>query len=136
MRVRESQDLTDRKCLALRRARLAPHDIALELHVSLRRVHYGIDRARLAEAPRGPSATDPPAVPMFPIDAFTPTSACPHHGPIRKGSSFVCMVCHQSGRETHPALRRSAATDPAPEPKPKAKAKGKPSTRKQRRASH
>jgi hypothetical protein len=35
-------------------------------------------------------------VPLFPIGPFTPTSHCPHHGPLRKGSEFCCMVCSQS----------------------------------------
>ena len=76
----------------------------------------------------------PRLVPLFPIGAFTPRSACPHHGPIRTGSDFCCMVCSQSGVDDHPALKRDPRTDPRPE---KAAAlvrvDGVRETRKQRR---
>jgi hypothetical protein len=39
----------------------------------------------------------PALVPLFPITSFEPGSRCPHHGRIKRGSRFVCMVCHQSG---------------------------------------
>ena len=57
----------------------------------------------------------PRLVPLFPIGAFTPRSACPHHGPIRTGSDFCCMVCSQSGVDDHPALKRDPRTDPRPD---------------------
>ena len=60
-------------------------------------------------------------VPLFPVGAFTPTSKCPHHGPIRAGSLLCCMVCSASGVDGHPALARDPATDPRPEPKSKPK---------------
>jgi len=60
-------------------------------------------------------------VPLFPIAAFTPTSKCPHHGPIREGSLFCCMVCSTSGIDDHPALQRDPLTDPKPEPGPPAR---------------
>jgi hypothetical protein len=60
-------------------------------------------------------------VPLFPIGAFTPSSKCPHHGPIREGSLFCCMVCSTSGMDDHPALRRDPLTDPKPEPRPPAR---------------
>jgi hypothetical protein len=41
----------------------------------------------------------PKLEPLFPIDSYIPASPCPHHGPIRKGSTFVCMVCHRSGQD-------------------------------------
>lgn len=68
-------------------------------------------------------------VPLFPITSFVPGSACPHHGPIRPGSSLCCMVCDTSGLDHHPALQRDPATDPKPERKPDRK----PQTRKTRR---
>jgi hypothetical protein len=46
------------------------------------------------------------------------------------------MVCHQSGQDGHPALRRDPYTDPRPEPKPKAfvgPLKRKVESRKERR---
>jgi hypothetical protein len=78
----------------------------------------------------------PRLVPLFPIEAFTPNSACPHHGPIRSGSAFCCMVCEQSGMDDHPALKRDPRTDPRPErraPAISSKAAGSHETRKQRR---
>ncbi|OJW18828.1 MAG: hypothetical protein BGO49_17545 [Planctomycetales bacterium 71-10] len=54
-------------------------------------------------------------VPLFPVGPFTPTSPCPHHGPIRQGSLLCCMVCSASGMDGHPALARDPATDPRPE---------------------
>lgn len=51
------------------------------------------------------------------------TCADVHHGPIPKGSKGCCAAedCYQSGQDHHPAMRRSAATDPAriakPDPK-------------------
>src|SRR5271166_5094114 len=77
----------------------------------------------------------PRLVPLFPIGAFTPRSACPHHGPIRTGSEFCCMVCSQSGVDDHPALKRDPSTDPRPERKAAAlvRVAGVRETRKQRR---
>jgi hypothetical protein len=83
--------------------------------------------------------------PLFPVGHYTPSSRCPHHGPIPRGSDLCCMICHQSGQDGHPALQwdptperadrdaRSdwAATGPAP-----AKRAGQPpekETRRQRR---
>lgn len=76
----------------------------------------------------------PRLIPLFPIGPFTPGSACPHHGPIRSGSVFCCMVCSQSGMDGHPALKRDPRTDPRPEPKPAARVKiSARETRKERR---
>jgi hypothetical protein len=62
--------------------------------------------------------TQPPRlVPLFPIGPFTPSSVCPHQGPIRRGSVICCMVCSRSGMDDHPALKRDPSTDPSPEPK-------------------
>jgi hypothetical protein len=80
----------------------------------------------------------PVLVPLFPIEPFTPHSTCPHHGPIRPGSVFCCMVCNQSGMEDHPALKRDPRTDPRPEPipvaPPRSPSSGTRKTRKQRRS--
>jgi hypothetical protein len=110
--------------------------IAAAEGVSRRTVQLALARARDADRPAGPQA-DPDAdlesrirdsssapknpwwlelVPLFPIGAFTPTSKCPHHGPIRPGSLFCCMVCSASGIDDHPALKRDPETDPRPEP--------------------
>ena len=58
----------------------------------------------------------PRLVPLFPIGPFTPSTPCGHHHPIRAGSVFCCMVCHTSGMDDHPGLKRNPRTDPAPEP--------------------
>jgi len=75
----------------------------------------------------------PRLVPLFPIGAFTPGSACPHHGPIRAGSVFCCMVCSHSGVDDHPALQRDTQTDPRPEHKASPVRVAVRETRKQRR---
>ena len=63
---------------------------------------------------------EPILEPLFPVTTYDPRSLCPHRGPIEEDSPFVCMVCHFSGIEDHPALQRSQRTDPPPEPRPKA----------------
>ena len=72
-------------------------------------------RARAGRAIPDDRNRPPRLVPLFPIGAFTPGSACPHHGPIRSGSAFCCMVCSQSGVDDHPALKRDPYTDPRPD---------------------
>lgn len=59
--------------------------------------------------PPGPVAKEPNLVPLFPIAAFSPHSACPHRGPIVMGSAFVCMICMASGKDNHPALQITPA---------------------------
>jgi len=76
---------------------------------------------------------DPPLVPLFPIDLLTPRSPCPHHGPIPNGTVLCCMVCHRSGVDTRPALKRDPRTDPKPEPKTEVKPPAK-LTRRERRS--
>jgi len=105
--------------------------------VSLRRVRFGVARARAQEGnlPNAKPLIRPPQlVPLFPIGAFTPMSLCGHRQPIRIGSDLCCMVCHRSGMDGHPALQRDKATEPAREPVPSApKPKTSRETRKQRR---
>ena len=68
--------------------------------------------------------------PLFGVGMHTPLSACPHNGPIPAGSVLVCMICHQSGQDDHPALQPSpddptrdplkvVIPGPAPAPTPK-----------------
>jgi hypothetical protein len=107
-------------------------EIAAREGLSVSRVQFGLCRARAvkraAEA-QGDAALglalagsdlvrQPRLVPLFPIGPYTPESACPHRGPIRRGLVFCCMVCHRSGMDGHPALRRDPLTDPIPDPKP------------------
>jgi hypothetical protein len=76
----------------------------------------------------------PRLVPLFPIGPFTPAAVCPHHGPIRSGSVFCCMVCSKSGMDGHPALQRNPRTDPQPEPRVATVVRARAGeTRKQRR---
>jgi hypothetical protein len=90
---------------------------------------------------------EPDLTPHFPIAAFsrvqiehdgqggwreTPVR-CPHKRRYRKGTPFVCMVCHKSGMDHLGALQRHARSDPKPEQAPEAKP-AKPLTRKELRA--
>jgi hypothetical protein len=129
------------------------NDIADRERVSLQRVYKGLKRARaMDKRPSEDAATplfnldvniahDPRLIPLFPIGPYTPQSACPHLEAIEQGSALCCMVCHSSGMDAHPALRRDPRTDPAPEPKAepapnlalRAKTGESPETRKQRR---
>lgn len=124
--------------------------IALLRGVSTRTVRKGIkaakDRMKLAaekaeaEAaakapPKKPIPRDPAwvreMIPLFPIEALSTESTCSHRGPIRAGSMFVCMICHQSGMDRHPALRRELvveATQPTPPAESRAKESSRPST--------
>lgn len=76
---------------------------------------------------------EPPLVPLFPVADFTPHAACPHHGPLPRGTVLCCMVCHKSGVDFRPALKRDTASEPKPEPKPEP-VKPKKLTRKERRS--
>jgi hypothetical protein len=109
---------------------MSAQTIATRAGVSVRRVQFGLARARAMEKGHeqygesgvggaGESALrGPRLIPMFPIGSYTPQSNCAHHRAIRSGSLFCCMVCHRSGIDEHPALHRDPRTDPAPEPKP------------------
>lgn len=155
--VRESLWLEDVRC-GHRTAEIAARE-----GLSPRRIQLGIARARDREMAlrgwssrardrlqeremSGAEAGDaggrwdrdrvPLLIPIFPVQAFTPRSECPHHGPIRPGTPFCCMVCSQSGMDAHPALKRDPRTDPKPEPRPAASAPRESkvgSTRKEKR---
>lgn len=127
----------------LRRGRTI-RQIAAAAKLKIRRIQQGLARARarelesvralpqVREVPR-----EPRLIPLFPILPFVPGSICPHHGPIREGSVFCCMVCSQSGKDHHPALQRDPRTDPKPDPKPKPLASAAatlPLTRRQKRS--
>lgn len=56
--------------------------------------------------------------PTFGVRSFTPESGCPHYGPIPMVSKLVCMVCHATGFDHHPLMKRTLASDPLPEPEP------------------
>jgi hypothetical protein len=102
--------------------------IAVHEGVSVRQVQEGIERARKLEKkcskdaliddlkPGGLVDLGFRLTPLFPIGAFTPQSACPHRDPMKHGSGLCCMVCHASGMDDHPGLRRDPAVDPSPEP--------------------
>jgi hypothetical protein len=104
----------------------------LRMMDSTRTMSWGVG-AR-GDDPERSGRQPPQLIPLFPIGPFTPRSTCPHHGPIRRGSAFCCMVCFRSGMDDHPALQRNPRTDPRPDPKPSgpAPAAGR-ETRKQRR---
>lgn len=131
-RYRAETAKRDRLFLKARRGGMACTAIARRFVVDLKTVYRGIERARLAEKPAGAERqTGPTLHPLSPITALTPLSECPHHGPIRRGSHLVCMVCHQSGLD-HLALFRRHPSDTKPDPKPAAKPAPK-RTRKERR---
>ncbi|MHB1556506.1 MAG: hypothetical protein ACYC61_03380 [Isosphaeraceae bacterium] len=106
---------------------IACQKIAEEYGLTVREVRDGIERARKLEArcSRDGWLSDLQSgrevergirlMPMFPIGEFTPQSTCPHGGPLRRGSTLCCMVCHASGMDGHPSLRHDPATDPRPE---------------------
>jgi hypothetical protein len=126
-------------------------EIAARNHVSLGRVRFGVQRAAAQDSklskdevvedlkPGRVGDIGFRLIPLFPIGSFTPESTCPHHHPIGRGSTLCCMVCHASGMDDHPGLRRDPQADPSPEPEPEpAVAESKTSdgpreTRKQRR---
>lgn len=75
-------------------------EIAHDAGLTAKAVKHGIERAieseilALGQVEAQPE--DPPTLPIFPLGAFTPRSACPHHGPLRAGyPARVCMVCHE-----------------------------------------
>lgn len=120
--VRDSQE--DHWLELLRRGRTI-RQIAAAAGLKIRRIHQGLARARererelmRAEPQVRKIPQEPQLVPLFPVSPFVPGSICPHHGPIRKGSVFCCMVCSQSGKDDHPALQRDPKNDPKPDPKP------------------
>lgn len=58
---------------------------------------------------------------IFGCGQFIPTTTCIETGcnSIREGSRCCCAVCHKSGMDGHPALKRDPRHDPKPEkPKP------------------
>jgi hypothetical protein len=61
----------------------------------------------------GDYAQPPKLVPLFPTPSLTPRSKCGHKGALRRGSSFVCMVCHKSGKD-HLAYFQDAEEEPTP----------------------
>jgi hypothetical protein len=120
--------------------------------VNVRQVQEGIERARKLERkgskdaliedlkPGGLGDIGFRLTPLFPIGSFTPQSTCPHRNPMKRGSGFCCMVCHASGMDDHPGLRRDPATDPSLEPETAEESVevagrpvASPETRKQRR---
>jgi len=105
--------------LQLRRG-LGTRSIANREGVSIRRVRFGVARARAQEkSSSGQHILRPPRlIPLFPVGPYTPQSSCAHHQAIQWGSVLCCMVCHRSGMDEHPALQRDAVTEPAPEPVP------------------
>lgn len=73
----------------------------------------------------------PELLPFYPIGGLTPSSKCPHKGPIPKGSKLYCEVCGQSGLDgltRHTPLRGDPAIHADYDPKT-----AQPTTRKQRR---
>lgn len=112
--------------------------IAEESGVTIGAVRSGVARAEAfemqADQTPDPFRRPPPPrlTPLFPIVAFAPASECSHHGPIRPGSTFCCMVCHASGMDAHPALQPDPS-DPVRDPQPQPEAPA-PQPKKETRA--
>ena len=111
------------------RGGLSYQKIAVRDRVSVRQVRDGIKPAALeAKVTKDdPVSTSSRAaramsgfwlIPLFPIGSFTPESACPHREPMGRGTTLCCMVCHASGMDDHPGLRRDPETDPSTESEP------------------
>ena len=146
--AREYTWFYDHKHLKIRLEEIAGYE-----GLTIDRIRFGVERMKALESKRSkddlvqvpkPGRLDDLGfrlTPLFPIGAFTPHSTGPHHDSIRRGSKFCCMVCHASGMDDHPALRRDPLTDPSPEPKPapapesvaSSKSGNSRETRKQRR---
>lgn len=112
--------------LALKRAGRTYQDIALLTGVSVGTAWNEIAKARdderAADAARRGRAEAVKRfrlelTPMYPAN-FSSTAPCPHRGEIRRGSLMYCEQCGKSGMDHHPALQRSAASDPTPDRKP------------------
>lgn len=114
-------------------ARPAPRDKSAAAFENLRSKIAGLKLKPVKEPRRRRLPGEPDLTPLFPIVYLTPKSKCPHKGPLRRGTQFVCMVCYRSGLDHLPALARRPATDPKPEGKPPPKAERK-LTRKEIRA--
>ena len=111
-----------------RRHGMSINEIAAREGLNVNRVRYGLKRARAIDkktsrdVQSGPWNQDadivhaPRLIPLFPIGPYTPQSTCPHREAIEQGSALCCMVCHNSGMDAHPSLRRDPQTEPAPEP--------------------
>lgn len=62
----------------------------------------------------------PSLVLSYGCKSFTPQTTCQdiHHGPIKRDSRVCCAVCHQSGCDHWPCMKRDPRTDPKPEARP------------------
>jgi hypothetical protein len=89
---------------------------AVRASTTAHRVRFGLARAVRQEKRCSLASTlrPPRLVPLFPIEPYTPHSACGHRRPIRTGSLLCCMVCHSSGMDEHPALQLGFATNLTP----------------------
>jgi hypothetical protein len=105
--------------------------------VPIRTIQAGLARVRRqldSCVQNRPLVPDPRLVPFFPCGPYTPTTRCRHDiEPIRLGSCLCCLVCHRSGLDGHPALRRDPRSDPKPDRKPKQARTPKKETRRSRR---
>lgn len=92
-----------------RRARCSVRLVGLALSDAMAESVAFADKSRLMKPP--------PLYLTFPINGLFPISTCPHGvAPIPHGDAACCAVCHQSGRDDHPALERFPLTDPKPDP--------------------
>lgn len=140
----EAREFRDQDWLRLHQEGKSTSAIAEAAGVSVQLVRRALARAREQEAsriqdtaapttlrsresgageegsPTRAAATQTPwwleLVPLFPVGSLTPTSKCPHSGPLQTGSLLCCMVCSASGMDEHASMKRDPETDPQPEP--------------------
>jgi hypothetical protein len=85
------------------RGGLSVAELAARDGVSVDAVRDAIHRGEGHASPGVADLTVPPDVsllPLFPVGGLTPSSHCPHHGPIRPGEPVYCVVCHATGFDT------------------------------------
>lgn len=119
--------------LADLRAGQTVREIAAKTGLSIWVIQSSVRKAKLAVQSPSQNIREPVLVPLFPITSFTPLSECPHKRPIPRGSSFVCMVCGQSGKDHYQALRLAPGERP-PDPPAQSDDEPKQESRRARRA--
>ena len=126
---RRNPEAEDDRYLKLRRAGVGYRDIARLVGRSYRTVWLGVARARERERRPPPPQPPPPRLAIMFGSSCKPLRLLKcedvHHGPIPDGSVCLCAVCHGSGLDDHPGLRRDRESEPKPDPKPRSKPKPK-----------
>ena len=89
---------------------------AIRRELGLRRpAATGLDLGQVADHRVPPL---PGAEPMFGCRPLVPDSPCPHPAP-HPARPFVCMICHATAFDSHPALQIGPTDRPPPRRRPK-----------------